>query len=44
MAVNLGGKVTTSLLDFLGVDPMQLQHLRKPITSREVCVLGEVGF
>ena len=43
-SVNLGGKVTTSLLDFLNIDPAQLEHLRRPISSREVCDLGSMGF
>lgn len=42
--VNLGGKVTTSVLDFLSMDRRGLEHLRRTISSREVCDLGCVNF
>ena len=42
--VNLSGKVTTSLLDFLGIDPARLEYMRRPISSREVCDLGSIDF
>jgi TIR domain len=43
-SVNLSGKVTRSVLDYLGVDPSSLDRPSNPIPSRESFVLGEMAF
>jgi hypothetical protein len=42
--VHLGGIVSTSVFDFLGVSPAALESRRKLITSRHVCDLGCVEY